>query len=113
MGSAAPLLLSGFGRAYRFTVTTLCWIVVVAWVAGAVAVTVLVPYRPDTSGSNFSDLLPADSPIFKVEQRILAEFRVPLLSGTTVVVHQAGGMNLLTRADSFLWGLATTQDTLQ
>ena len=113
MGGAAPLLLSGFGRAYRFTVTTLCWIVVVAWVAGAVAVTVLVPYRPDTSGSNFSDLLPADSPIFKVEQRILAEFRVPLLSGTTVVVHQADGLSLLTRADSLLWGLATTQDTLQ
>jgi putative drug exporter of the RND superfamily len=113
MGGAAPLLLSGFGRAYRFTVTTLGWIVVVAWVAGAVAVTVLVPYRPDTSGSNFSDLLPADSPIFKVEQRILAEFRVPLLSGTTVVVHQADGLSLLTRADSLLWGLATTQDTLQ
>ena len=77
------------------------------------AVTVLVPYRPDTSGSNFSDLLPADSPVFKVEQRILAEFRVPLLSGTTVVVHQADGLSLLTRADSLLWALATTQDTLQ
>jgi RND superfamily putative drug exporter len=74
---------------------------------------VLVPYRPDTTGSNFSDLLPADSPVFRVEQRILQEFRVPLLSGTTVVVHQAGGMNLLTRADSVLWGLATTQDALQ
>ena len=113
MGNAASPLLSGFGRIYRFTVTTLRWVVVVVWVAGAVAFTVLVPYRPDTSGSNLSDLLPADSPIFKVEQRILSEFRLPLLSGTTVVVHQAEGLSLLTRADSLLWALATTQDALQ
>jgi putative drug exporter of the RND superfamily len=113
VGSAASLLLSGFGRAYRFIVTTLRWVVVVVWVAGAAAFTVLVPYQPDTSGSNLSDLLPADSPIFKVEQRILAEFRVPLLSGTTVVVHQADGLSLLTRADSVLWALATTQDALR
>jgi RND superfamily putative drug exporter len=110
---ASSVVFSGLGRGYRFTVTTLRWVVVVAWVAGAIAVTVLVPYRLDTSGSNFSDLLPANSPIFKVEQRILAEFRVPLLSGTTVVVHQADGLTLLTRADSVLWALATTQDTLQ
>jgi RND superfamily putative drug exporter len=113
VGNAASPLLSGFGRIYRFTVTTLRWVVVVVWVAGAVAFTVLVPYRPDTSGSNLSDLLPADSPIFRVEQRILSEFRVPLLSGTTVVVHQAEGLSLLTRADSLLWALATTQDALQ
>ena len=113
MGNAASPLLSGFGRIYRFTVTTLRWVIVVVWVAGAVAFTVLVPYRPDTSGSNLSDLLPADSPIFRVEQRILSEFRVPLLSGTTVVVHQAEGLSLLTRADSLLWALATTQDALQ
>lgn len=113
MGRTSSFVFSGLGRGYRFTVTTLRWVVVVAWVAGAIAVTVLVPYRPDTSGSNFSDLLPADSPIFKVEQRILAEFRVPLIAGTTVVVHQADGLSLLTRADSLLWALATTQDTLQ
>jgi putative drug exporter of the RND superfamily len=111
--TAASLVLSGFGRAYRFTVTTLRWVVVVAWVAAAVALTVLMPYRPDNTGSNFSDLLPNDSPIFKVEQRIFQEFRVPLLSGTTVVVHQADGLSLLTRADSLLWALATTQDTMQ
>jgi putative drug exporter of the RND superfamily len=111
--TAASLVLSGFGRAYRFTVTTLRWVVVLAWVAAAVALTVLMPYRPDNTGSNLSDLLPNDSPIFKVEQRIFEEFKVPLLSGTTVVVHQADGLSLLTRADSLLWALATTQDTEQ
>jgi RND superfamily putative drug exporter len=105
---------SGLGRGYRFIVITLRWVVLVAWVAVALALTVLIPYRPDTTtGTTFSELLPADSPVFRVEQRILQEFRVPLLSGTTVVVHQADGLSLLTRADSLLWGLATTQDTLQ
>jgi RND superfamily putative drug exporter len=111
--TAASLVLSGFGRIYRFTVTTLRWVVVLAWVGAAVALTVLMPYRPDNTGSNLSDLLPNDSPIFKVEQRIYQEFRVPLLSGTTVVVHQPDGLSLLTRADSLLWALATTQDTAE
>ena len=113
VGRAASVVSAGLGRGYRFTVTTLRWVIVLGWVAAAVALTVLVPYRPDTTGSNFGDLLPADSPVFQVEQRILQEFRLPLLSGTTVVVHQADGMSLLTRADSVLWALATTQDTLQ
>ena len=104
---------AGLGRGYRFTVTSMRWVVLLAWVAAAVALTVLAPYKPDTTGSNFGDLLPADSAVFKVEQRILEEFRIPLLSGTTVVVHQEGGLSVLTRADSFLWALATTQDTLQ
>jgi putative drug exporter of the RND superfamily len=114
VGRAASVISSGLGGGYRFIVITLRWIVLVGWVAVAVALTVLIPYRPDTtSGTTFSELLPADSPVFRVEQRILTEFRVPLLSGTTVVVHQPEGLSLLTRADSLLWGLATTQDMLQ
>ena len=114
VGRAASVVSSGLGRGYRFIVITLRWVVLVGWVAAAVALTVLIPYRPDTTtGTTFGELLPADSPVFRVEQRILQEFRVPLLSGTTVVVHQADGLSLLTRADSLLWGLATTQDTLQ
>ena len=30
-----------------------------------------------------------------------------------MVVHQPGGLSLLTRADSVLWALATTQDVIQ
>ena len=47
--------------------------------------------------------------MLKVEERALEEFRVPVISGTSVVVHQPGGLSLLTRADSILWALATTQ----
>ena len=54
-----------------------------------------------------------DHPILQTQRRVLEEFRVPVLSGTTVVVYQPGGLSLLTRADSYLWALATTQDNLE
>ena len=38
---------------------------------------------------------------------------MPLLSGTSVVVHDPDGLSLLTRADSTLWALATTQKHLE
>ena len=64
-------------------------------------------------GGGFGEFLPPDHPILQTQHRVLEEFRVPVLSGTTVVVHQPGGLSLLTRADSFLWALATTQDDLE
>ena len=66
-----------------------------------------------SGGGGFGEFLPADHPILQAQRRVLEEFRVPVLSGTTVVVHQPGGLSLLTRADSYLWALATTQDNLE
>lgn len=51
--------------------------------------------------------------MFKVQERVLQEFRVPFVSGTSVVVHQPGGLSMLTRADSLLWALSTTRQVLQ
>ena len=47
--------------------------------------------------------------MLRVEREVLAEFRIPVLSGTTVVVHKPGGLGLLTRSDSYLWALSRTQ----
>jgi RND superfamily putative drug exporter len=80
-------------------------------VAAATLIAVFVP-SGGGSGGGFGNLLPPDSPVLQVEQRVLQEFRVPVLSGTSVVVHQPGGLSLLTRADSVLWALATTQDVI-
>lgn len=102
---------ASIGRAYRRAVTAGRWVIVAVWVAAAVTIPVLVPSSPP--GGAFGDLLPPDSPVLKVEERILDEFRVPVLSGTTVVVHQPGGLSLLTRADSVLWALATTQKVVE
>ena len=100
------------GAGYRAAVTSGRWVVVGVWVAAATLVTVFVPSGGGGSGG-FGDLLPPDSPVLKVEQRVLEQFRVPVLSGTSVVVHQPGGLSLLTRADSVLWALATTQDVVE
>jgi RND superfamily putative drug exporter len=86
--------------------------IVGVWVAAAALVTVLVP-SGSGSGGGFGDLLPPDSEVLKVQERALEQFRVPVVSGTTVVVHQPGGLSLLTRADAVLWALATTQDVLE
>jgi RND superfamily putative drug exporter len=88
------------------------WAIVAFWVAAATLVSMLVPADAG-SGGGFGNLLPPDSPVLKVEERVLEQFRVPVLSGTTVVVHQPEGLSLLTRADSLLWALATTQDVIE
>jgi RND superfamily putative drug exporter len=100
------------GRGYRVAVTSGRWVVLTAWVLAAALVTALVP-PSGGGGDTFGDLLPPESEVLQVQQRVLEEFRVPVLSGTTVVVHQPGGLSLLTRADSVLWALATTQDVLE
>lgn len=104
--------LAGVGYAYRGVVTTGRWAVVAVWVAGAALLTVFAP-TVGASGGGFGDLLPKDHPVLQVQERVLDEFRVPVLSGTTVVVHQPGGLSLLTRADSVLWALATTQNNVE
>jgi RND superfamily putative drug exporter len=110
--SVLGLAAAHVGRAYRMSVTTGRWVVVAVWVLAAALVTTLVP-PSGSSGGGFGDLLPPESPVLQVQQRVLETFRVPVLSGTTVVVHQPGGLSLLTRADSVLWALATTQDVLE
>ncbi|GAA3605662.1 MMPL family transporter [Microlunatus ginsengisoli] len=100
------------GGVYRAAVTMGRWVVVAGWVAAATVVTLAVPSNAG-SGSDFGDLLPSDAPVLQVEEHILDTFRVPVLSGTTVVLHQPGGLSLLTRADATLWALATTQDALK
>ena len=101
----------GLGTGYRVLVTSGRWVIVAFWVAAAVAIQVLGPANLG-SGSGFGDLLPPNSPVLQVEQHIVSIFRVPVVSGTTVVVHQPGGLSLLTRADSLLWAAATTQNVL-
>ena len=109
---AATRGLASLGRAYRTGVTTGRWVIVTVWVAAAYSSRCWSP-PSSGGGGGFGNLLPPDSQVLKVEERVLEQFRVPVLSGTTVVVHQPGGLSLLTRADSVLWALATTQDVIE
>ena len=110
-GASVSRFSDRVGAAYRTAVTRGRWIVVASWV---VVATVVVGFAPaHQGGGGFGDFLPADHPILQAQQRVLQQFRVPVVSGTTVVVHQPDGLSLLTRADSYLWALATTQDNLE
>lgn len=100
-----------FGEIYRAVVIKGRWAVVAFWVAVVAVLVTFVP--PHSAGGGFGEFLPEDHPILQTQRRVLEEFRVPVLSGTTVVVYQPGGLSLLTRADSYLWALATTQDNLE
>ena len=109
--AAASKAVAGLGHGYRVVVTTGRWGIVVFWIAVVAVLPILAP--PHQGGGGFGEFLPEDHPIIQAQLKVLEEFAVPVLSGTTVVVHQPGGLSLLTRTDSYLWALATTQDNLQ
>ncbi|WP_245177154.1 MMPL family transporter [Geodermatophilus sp. DF01_2] len=101
-------------RALRTAVVTGRWVVVAAWVAAA-AFAVLVPAagQGGGGGGSIGSLLPPDSEAVAVQQRSLEHFRVPVLSDTSVVVHNPDGLDALARADVALWALAHTQAYLE
>ncbi|MGI8680870.1 MAG: MMPL family transporter [Mycobacteriales bacterium] len=100
---------SWLGHGYQQVVVRGRWFVVAGWLAASVLVTVVLPSDTGGGGSNIGSLLPANSPAVAVEKRALSQFRVPVLSETTVVVHDPGGLSLLTRADVNLWAFSHVQ----
>ena len=102
------------GRGFRSAVIAGRWVVVSLWLAGAVF-GVLNPVPTDRVGlgNDLGGLLPEGSEAVEVQDRSLELFRVPVLSDTTVVVHDPGGLSLLTRADVALRATAQTQAYLR
>ena len=106
---AAGRASSGAGRAFRSLVISGRWFVVSLWLAGAVFA-VLNPVPTERGNlTDLSALLPEGSPAVEVQDRSLELFQVPVLSDTTVVVHDPGGLSLLTRADVVLRAAAQVQ----
>jgi RND superfamily putative drug exporter len=106
-------LLRAPGRLYRSGIVRGRWVVLLAWAALAIVVFTLLPNGHAVGGdAGFSNLLPADSPALQVEQRALSSFRVPVLSGTTVVVHAKDGLTLRTRVLVALKAYEATKRTI-
>jgi hypothetical protein len=101
------------GRAVRGAVVSGRWFVILAWVAAAVLAVVLPSGAADGGGGGVGGLLPANSEAVAAQQRSLTEFAVPVLSQTSVVVHDPGGLDLATRADAAIWALQHTRATLE
>jgi len=96
------------GRAYSTAVTAGRWFIVVGWLVLTVVVSYVLPTSAG-GGGGLGSLLPTGSAAVAAQERSLAEFRVPVLSETSVVVHDPGGLSPLTRADVALWALTYTQ----
>lgn len=87
------------------------WLVVLGWVALVVLVPRLIEDRPPAT--DFGNLVTQDNPVVQDELRVLGQFDVPVISGTTVVLYQQGGLGMLARADSYLFAASTTQEALR
>lgn len=94
---------------YARTVVALRWVLVVGWVAAAIAATVLLP--PMQAGADDIESLGADDASFEAEQRSLDLFGFPLLSRVAIVQRDAGGMSPLVQAEAIFRGLAVNQGT--
>lgn len=107
-------IIARIGSLYPRSVVEGRWLILIAWAALAAAVFAFLPTGRALGGdAGFSNLLPLNSPAVRVEQRALAAFRVPVLSGTTVVVHARDGLTPRTRAVLALHAYQATRPTLQ
>ena len=108
------ILVGRGGRAFRAAVVSGRWAVITLWLGGALfAVFNPVPNEGGGPSADLDALLPPGSAAVAVQERSLDLFTVPVLSDTAVVIHDPGGLSLLTRADVTLRALAQTQAFLR
>ncbi len=106
----AGATVSRAGAFYRNFITRARWVVVGAWIGLTVMLSIVLPTNSGSGGgSDIGSLLPPNSAAVAVQERSLADFRVPVLSETSVVVHDPAGLSPLTRADIVLWALSFVQ----
>lgn len=85
------------------------WVILLGWLIGVGLAMIALPNAASSGSSNIGGLLPPGSPAVATEERSLASFNLPLLSNTTVVLHDAHGLAPLTQADVVLWALSYDQ----
>jgi putative drug exporter of the RND superfamily len=81
-------------RAYSWTVVGLRHVIVLAWIAGAVAATMYLPGLGGAASSPLADLVPKDAEATKVAERSTELFGFPLSTDTAVVQHDPEGLPL-------------------
>ena len=80
------------------TVVTLRVLIVIGWVAGAVAATIWLPSLHRSEGGALSDLIAKESPALSAQKRSQELFRIPVTADTMVVQRDAGGLSLAQQA---------------
>ena len=92
---------------YARVIVALRWVIVVGWVAAAVAATVLLP--PMQGSANDIEALGADDASFAAERRSLELFGFPLLSRAAIVQRNPEGLPPLVQAEAVMRGIAVSQ----
>jgi putative drug exporter of the RND superfamily len=80
-------------RAFSQFVVRLRWLVVAAWIAGAVAATLYLPSLEEAESSRLSDLVPEDAESVQTGQRSAQLFDVPVIAQTAVVQRDPEGLS--------------------
>lgn len=80
---------SRFARA----VVRLRFLIVLGWIAAAVASLVWLPRLEEARGDALGSLVPSDAPAYRAQLRSAELFRFPVLSNTMVVQRDPGGLS--------------------
>jgi putative drug exporter of the RND superfamily len=85
-------------RAFSQVVVRLRWLVVAAWIAGAVAATLYLPSLQEAESSRLSDLVPEDAESVATGERSAQLFDVPVIAQTAVVQRDPDGLSAAAQA---------------
>ena len=80
-------------RAFSQLVVRLRWLVVAAWIVGAVAATLYLPSLQEAESSRLSDLVPEDAEAVETGRRSAELFDVPVIAQTAVVQRDPDGLS--------------------
>lgn len=80
-------------RRFAWLVTRLRFVIVAAWIAGAVAATALLPSLSEGDGAPLGGLIAKDSEAVLARQRSAELFSVPILAETAVVQRSPQGLS--------------------
>jgi RND superfamily putative drug exporter len=88
-----PVVAGAPARRFARLVTWLRFPIVVAWIAGAVAATLLLPSLAEGDGAPLGGLIAEDSEAVQARQRSAEHFTVPVLAETAVVQRDPQGLS--------------------
>lgn len=88
-----PIVAGRGARGVAWLVTRMRFVIVAAWVAGAVSATVLLPSLAEGDGAPLGGLIAEGSEAVQARQRSAELFDVPILAETAVVQRSPGGLS--------------------
>ena len=104
-----PPLGGRITRGYATLVTKLRFVIVVGWVAGAVAATLFLPSLSEGDGGPLGGLIAEDSEAAKARTRSAELFQVPILGETAVVQRSPNGLTAAAQRRVFERALAVSE----